>query len=338
MRRRPIPVVLLFFLLLPAFSLAQRRGGGQQIPQQQQPQQKTDVRVRLVRENDRPLDRRIMVQLLTSGGAMISQNMTDDNGEINFSQLDPGNYQVAVNDSDFEPSAQTFTLFGGEAMHTETLRVKPKSSGSVKVSRPSGAVVSASEFNIPAKALKEFDKGNDLLRDNKPEEARAHYEKAVALYPKYAAAYNNLGVIWMRANDLPKARDAFTHALAANPQNSNAAMNMARLIYPQHDWPKIEDLLKRAIVGEPQNAEALTMLAITEYSLQKWADAVTYAQRVHSLSHDNYPIVHFLAARSLVNLDKPLDAIAEYKIFLKEAPNSASAPEAQQELVRLQEH
>lgn len=338
MSRRPLPVVLLFFLLLPGLLLAQRRGGGQQIPQQQQPQQKTDVRVRLVLENDRPLDRRIMVQLLTSGGAMITQNMTDDNGEITFSQLDPGNYQVAVNDSDFEQSAQSFALFGGEAVHTETLRVKPKSSGSVKMAKPSGAVVSASEFNIPAKARKEFDKGNDLFRDNKPEQARAHYEKAVQLYPKYAAAYNNLGVLWMRSHDLARARDAFTQALAANPHNSNAAMNMARLIYPQHEWPKIEDLLKRAIVGEPQNAEALTMLAITEYSLKKWADAVTYAQRVHSLPHDNYPIVHFLAARSLVNLDRPLDAIAEYKIFLQEAPNSDSAPEARQELARLQEH
>lgn len=340
MSRVPIAVLLFVLLLVPGLALAQRRGGGQQPPPQRQ-ETKCDLTVHVVEENDHLLQREVLVELQTGSGSTIQRIFTNDRGEASFSQLDPGSYRIVVNDTQVEPQQMpaAFTIFSMEGAHTEYVHVKLKpSAADAKRSTPPGPAVSAAELNVPEKARKEFDKGNDLMRDNKPEQARAHYEKAIQIYPNYAAAFNNLGVIWVRANDLAKASDAFTRALAADPQYSNAAMNLARLIYKDHDWPRLEDLLKRAIVGEPQNAEALTMLAITEYSLKKWPDAVAYAERVHTLPHGNYAVVHFLAARCLVSLNKPLDAIAEYKIFLKEAPNSASAPEAQQELARLQEH
>lgn len=329
-------VVLL--LLTAGMAQSRRFPGSQQEPQQVE--RKTELRVRVVTENDRPLQTMVMVELRTGFGGVIAQVHSNDRGEVTFSDLDPGSYQLAVNDTAVESqqNPSTFNIFPGEGMHVEILHVKFKenANGGPAFVKPPTASISAAELNVPKNARKEFDKGNELWQKNRIEEARAHFEKAVQIYPQYAAAYNNLGVSWMRSHDTAKARDAFEHALAADPNHANAAMNLARLVYPEHDWARLEGLLQKALVGTPQDAQALAMMTITEFNLKKYAETVDYARRTHALPHEKYAIVHFVAARACAAQKKPDEAMVEYKVFLKEAPQSEFASAAQQELEQLQ--
>lgn len=332
---RTATVLLPFFLLLLVpCALAQRGGPVVQTPQNQE-QDKVDVRVRVTDRRDRTLDHNVIVDLCTRAGAIMSERLTDDRGEVTFPQLDPGNYAISIRDLHVEEQdPSNFTIFPREGVHFETVHVTPKPSDNSAESP--GGTVSAAELNIPGNALKEFDKGNQLLRDNKPEEARKHYEKAVTIYPNYSAAYNNLGVIAIRAQQPQVAREYFTRALTVDPNNANASLNLARMVFPEHDWAKVDDLLHHALAGEPTNVEALTMLTVADYSLKKYSDAVADAHRVHGLEHGKYAVVHLIAARSCEALHDPQQAMVEYKMFLKEAPSSPSAAEAQSALTRLE--
>jgi len=340
MKRRIALVAALLFLVNEG--LAQdRRFPGQQ-PQQLPPmlERKAELRVSVVNEDDRPVSIMLMVELRASFGGVIAQRQANDRGEVEFRDLDPGRYQLAVNDSSIEPpqSPTTFEILPGESFHFERLRVKFKenANGAPAFVKPQTASVSAAELNVPKKARKEFDKGNQLLQKNKVEEARAHFEKAVQIYPQYASAYNNLGVSWMHSHDAAQARDAFEHALAADPNHANAAMNLARLLFSEHDWARLEALLQTALVGTPQDTQALAMMTMTEFNLKKYAETVDYARRTHALPHEKFPIVHFLAARALLAQNQPDEAMVEYKVFLKEAPQSEYAAAAQKELEQLQ--
>ncbi len=331
--RNPIGSLLLLLFAFVVPGLAQRN-------QQQNPSARAvDLHVRLVTTEDGVLDRSILVELQNSFGVTLNQSMSGDRGQVDFLQLPAGTYRIYLRDEAVaEQPDVNIPLDPMEGSHTEIIRVKLKedSGNEPAFTRPSKATVSAAELKIPGNARKEFDKGNDLMQKNRLDEAAAHFEKAITLYSRYAAAYNNLGVIAIRAGDMAKARQQFTRALEADPNNSNAALNLARLVYPEHDWAKLDDLLHRGVSGDPGNVEALTMLTIADYNLKKFNDVIADTHRVHELDHAKFAVVHLLAARSYEALRNPREAMVEYKVFLKEDPTSNSAPEAQAALTRLQ--
>ena len=56
-----------------------------------------------------------------------------------------------------------------------------------------GSTVSATSLNAPKAARKAFEKGQELLKKNKPADAREEFEKAVQIDQVYAAAWCELG-------------------------------------------------------------------------------------------------------------------------------------------------
>lgn len=81
-------------------------------------------------------------------------------------------------------------------------------------------------------------------------EALYRFERAVAIDPTYAAAYNNLAVVYEQLRRLDKAREAYERALTLDPRNTQIRQN--------HDLfqesmtgmrPKI--VLSLSVVGAP---------------------------------------------------------------------------------------
>ena len=56
-------------------------------------------------------------------------------------------------------------------------------------------------------------------------EAIYRWEKAVELDPKYAAAFNDLGIAYEHEGQLEKARKAYEKALALDPNNAQIRQN-----------------------------------------------------------------------------------------------------------------
>lgn len=63
----------------------------------------------------------------------------------------------------------------------------------------------------------------------RPETAMEEQKKALAITPNDPDGWNNLGVLYARAKDVPHAREAFQHALAINPQHAEALANLKRV-------------------------------------------------------------------------------------------------------------
>ncbi len=70
--------------------------------------------------------------------------------------------------------------------------------------------------------------GDWQAEDGEPAEARASYERAIALDQAFAPAWRGLGQLRLRAGDLPGAEEALAAAVAADPQAFDAWLAYAR--------------------------------------------------------------------------------------------------------------
>jgi tetratricopeptide (TPR) repeat protein len=284
------------------------------------------VIIRVVYPNDRPGPEHAMVQLRANTGVTVGQSFTNSEGQVTFSNIPPGTYQVKVSGMDLEDTeTESFVVERNDSMHMEWVHVKPKeNAGGTAVGSTQG-VVSASDLQASGKAKKELNKGNEAFLANDMKKAIEHYQKATKEYPQYATAYNNLGAAYMRLEDRASAREAFAKAAEADPNMPSANANLARIYILDKQSDQAIPLLNRALSGAPKDPEFLMLMARAQLETRNFEEAVTYAHKAHEQPHPKYPFIHLIAGQALQAQNKPDEARLEYQIFIKEAPDAPQA-------------
>ena len=295
-----------------------------------------DLSVRVTYVNDRPVSAGLRVDLVTSNELAVSQGFTDDSGQISFSRVRPGYYRLRVSGIGVEDvTTNNFLVSRGEGTHFEFVRVQAKDSAGM-ATPGSGPPVSAGELNVPEGARKEYEAGMAALNLKKWLEAKTRFEKALAIYPQYARASNGLGVVFMNTGEPARGRQEFEAALRVDDHLPAAALNLGLIAYREKRYADAENLLNKSLAGDPQNGDALLHLANTQLLLGKPEQAVNTAHRLHNLEHGQYTLVHLIAARALVGLQRPAEAAAEYQLYLQESPTGPAAASARAALQALQ--
>lgn len=345
---RPLGLLLLtaFFVLpLPA--------------QVEHPEGPTDIKVYVTFDNDRPAGEHLRVDLSNTSGIPISQAFTDTGGRTMLQVPSHGEYIVKVSGEGIQDgSSERFQVnfCPSHCGNVIYLRVKHKAGLEESTAKPSTAkpstakagtatesvaqppnpaITSAAELRIPPDARKSFDQGMTAWQNRNYQQAAEKFEKAVAEYPQYDTAYNNLGVMYAHLGQNDKSMAAFKHAVELNDKNADADRNLARLLIREKDYPDAEGLLKKALAVQAPDATTLTLLAITEIQDGKPDDALKDAQKVHGLPHEGYAVVHYIAGGVLEEKHQYTEAEAEYNLYLKEAPNGTEAAEVKTALQRL---
>lgn len=133
-----------------------------------------------------------------------------------------------------------------------------------------GLTISATTAAAPKDARKAFDKGRDKARQRKWADAQKEYEKAVALYPKYANAWSDLGMIYEAQDNVEGARKAYTEALAADPKLVKPYVQMSYLWAKENKWQECADASDRALKLNPFDyPQAYFYNAVANLNLQK---------------------------------------------------------------------
>lgn len=296
------------------------------------PSQGTELEVHVSLPGDRPVQESIHVVLESGGGKQLADGFTNQDGIAVFHSVRTGNYRLRLTGMEIlETRTDNITIYRGEAIHMEQIRVSPKNP---ELSSP-GGTVSASELNIPKKARKEMDKGVEALAKGDLAQANERLEKAIRIYPEYAQAWNNLGVVKIRANDPEAAKTAWEHAIAADNKLSPAYLNLARLAIAQKRMADAEDLIRRALAPDPQEPSALLLLSTAKAMNGEWDEALASARRIPATAdHRQFAEAHRIAAEALVALGQPANAITEYKTYLRNYPDSPHANQVRQRMSR----
>jgi tetratricopeptide (TPR) repeat protein len=198
------------------------------------------------------------------------------------------------------------------------------------------AIVSAHSLKIPGKAQKEFEKGDDALKNARLQEAEQHYRRAVALYPQFEDAENNLGIVLMQQGRKTEGQAAFEHALSLNPAYAPAQVNLAKIAFDEKRYEDSYTLARQALRSDPLSPSALFVAAESAFFKSQYSETVSLAQTLHSLPHQQYALVHYLAGKSLEAQQQPAAAVVEYRMFVEEDPRDPNVARAQELIVVLQ--
>jgi Tfp pilus assembly protein PilF len=288
--------------------------------------------VRISFEDDRPAPPNVRVELLSISGSTVEIGATDTSGTARFTRLTPAKYKLRITGDGIvtTESAEIDMTDSGPSI-TEFVRVQREPQ------RIDVAPLPPIDVNVPPEARKEFDKASEKLEQKNWADAKTHLERAIAIYPKYALAYNNLALTYLNLNQSEKAVETFRTAAELDEHLPQANLYLGRFYYDNKDYKQAEPFLLRASDGAPKNPQILLALANTQMKNGELDQSLLNAQKVHSLpDYKPFAMAHLIAAQILSDRGKTQDAAEEYRRFLREVPESPMADRVKDALSKLE--
>jgi tetratricopeptide (TPR) repeat protein len=198
------------------------------------------------------------------------------------------------------------------------------------------AVVSTATLITPAKAREEYEKAILAEKSRKMKAARKHLDKALRLYPQYAAAYAARGFLLLDEQKTAGAELDFQKALEIDPNLSDALLGIGRIRNGQSRFAEAADLLLKARSANEKAWQVNYELGRAYAGLGKDGEAEGYLRKAAAAA-PAYPPVYYLLAQVLLRLDRPLDAVPEMEAYLRIAPEGPTADKVRDLIRRIKE-
>jgi tetratricopeptide (TPR) repeat protein len=293
----------------------------------------TTVSVRVTYEQSHRPAAGMRVELISTSGGMVDSRTTDGNGGATFDGISGGRFKLRVTGPDIEKTeGDSFVAGGGEGgpYVMENVQVRSAQTTGSRVASPALAPI------IPEPAMQEFKLGSKQMDKKNWQEAKDHFQKAIAAFPKYAEAFNNLGLVDVQMQNGKDAVNAFLAATQIDPTVQQANLYLGQFYYENGKYKEAEPYLMRAAADQPESAQLLTVLANTQLQNGEADLALANASKVPSLpNHKQFAISHLIVAQALSGKGHDEEIATEYKEYLKEAPDSPLAPRVKDALAKL---
>lgn len=150
--------------------------------------------------------------------------------------------------------------------------------------------------------------------------ARAALERAVAVDPRLATGWNELGGVEAAVGNWKEALRLYEKALALEPDLPYALINAAHAHEQLENAAEAERLYRRALVVDPRNGEAANGLGLLLAKQGQTADARKLFELAISIRRDDSTAVNNLGVLFL-NLGQQNDAIAAFQYGIQIAPD-----------------
>lgn len=282
-----------------------------------------------------PLNGRVRITLSSPEDPGV-QVYTDNNGAFAFTNLPEGTFTVEVlaDRKLYEPVTETVRLIRSSRVNL-TIYLKDKT----KPPSATENVLSAKETdqNVPPPAKKEYENAIRLLNEGKTQEGLERLKQAVAIYPEYLVAHNDLGVQYLKLERLAEAADHFGIALEINPKAFNPQLNLGIALLRQKKYNDAIERLNNAVAIDSSKPSVHLYLGVTLLEIDELASAERELKTAVSIGGQEYSIAHYHLARVSMKKGERDEAIRELQSFLETSPTGAEATRARQLLQTLKE-
>jgi tetratricopeptide (TPR) repeat protein len=165
-------------------------------------------------------------------------------------------------------------------------------------------------------------RGNVLLGLGAVREAQRDFDRALLLAPGYAAAYSNRAGALMRLGDTDGAIADYSKAIALAPANAAALNGRGRAhLAAQRPHGAIRDFT-RAVTADARFSAGYRSRAEAKFAIRRYDDAIEDFSRAIAFEPAN-PEVYALRARAYLEADNMASAIKDYAKAIELNPNSA---------------
>ncbi len=209
-----------------------------------------------------------------------------------------------------------------------------------RIGNSDGLTISATSGLAPKDARKAFEKGLEAESKKKPDEARADLEKAVGIYPKYAAAWFALGKMHQQRDDVGQARQAFEQSLVADAKYLPPLLSLSVMSLKDSDWPNLEKFTTRLLRLDPLNyPDAYYMNGVANFQLKQFEASEKSMREAIRLDPAKKNMRSYyvlgLAQASRGNFAESAESI---RSFLNASPNAPDAEMVRKQLAVVEEN
>lgn len=181
--------------------------------------------------------------------------------------------------------------------------------------------------------------------------AISSYEELIRVAPHLAAAYNNLGMLYLNAHQYPQAAEALKQGLAINPHMPSASALLGIALFESADYAGSRSALEAALKANPSDENAQLFLAkdlvnlkdmdAAAARLRALAERQPRNQEVWYLLGETYmqlsqqalermnaidpgsPLVHEVSGEMMEDMKNYQGALVEYQKAVAMAPDKA---------------
>lgn len=280
------------------------------------------------------LQGRVSVRLTTmTKGDRVA--VTDDAGNFGFRGLTNGDYLVTIDkEKDFEPFSQNVNVFQmrGTPGQNYMLSVRLKSKAGTA---PKPGVINAELAKIPKQALELYYKALELAKNGDRAGAILQLQSAIAEYPEFMLAYNEIGVQHMHLNEMEKADLSFVSALKIKPDAFEPLTNRAIVLFSLGRCAEAEPLLRNALKIKEQSAVAHYFLGQVLANLGRFDEAEPEYVSAVKLGGDEMKEAHRILAIIYRIRKDNARALVELETYLRLAPKAPDAEQLRQLVIQI---
>ncbi|HLY60414.1 MAG TPA: tetratricopeptide repeat protein [Terriglobia bacterium] len=272
-----------------------------------------------------------LVQVKTTEGEVVEEDSVSSNGEFMFQDLRKRSYFLLVSADGYGTSVQTLDLtnVGSSYFINVTLTILDPSEVSTV------APVSRTDATAPKKARKEFEEGVRSLNQKKLDEAHAHFQKAVEIYPCYARAQTDLALTMMREHKAPDSEAPLKKAIECDPDYAEAYFQLGRLLNAQSRFSESHGVLAEGVRRAPSTWRLYFQLAQADEGLKNYPLAEQEYLQTQSFG-PTAPAVHEKFANLYLKEKAYEKAYAEMQAYLSADPNGRYAAKVKEVMAQLE--
>ena len=207
-----------------------------------------------------------------------------------------------------------------------------------RIGNAPGTTISVTSMAAPKDAMRAFEKAQKVKAE-KPAEAEKELNKAVKIYPQFAAAWAQLGDLHRERKQFDAARSEYTQAIAADPQFVNPSYGLAMIAAQEKKWDDAVRFTDQVIKLNPAAYPVAYFLnAAANYNLQKFGPAEDSARKFKTLdTQHSHPDVCLLLSYVLSARQDYAGAAREIRDYLAIAPNSPDAESLKNDAKRFED-
>lgn len=321
-------------------TVTKAQGGRPESPNQTEadPSAFGSIRGRILLPNGDFVTSNVKVTLQTLRGT-VAVIYTENQGQFEFEELRPGNYQIEVDPTDrqqFELSTESVQVFKGmPSVVSLTLKEKKASE---RITTTAAKTVSALELEtqIPSSARKEFEKASKASSEGKTDKAIFHLRRAIVLYPNFVMAHNDLGVQLLGQGRLDEAAEELRTAVKLDAKSFNPALNLGIVLVQLHKFSEAVEILEKSLSIEPGSSPARLYSGIALMAVGKVESAEKDLKTAYEFGGAQFALANFYLGQLYWNKGAKSLARKSFQLYLADVPNAANADQVRTMLELLQ--
>ena len=288
------------------------------------------IRGSVVLPDGSPMSQAVRVTLKVMRGDR-AMAYTDQQGLFEFNNITPGQYTVEIEPdrgSRFEIASEKVLVQRGQTFVTISLKEK---SGERQMRSATDNAISVAMLNqkVPSAARKEFNNASRLAREGKAAESILALRRAVAIYPDYLEARNDLGAQLLEQGHLDEASKELAAALKIDPKAFNPTLNLGIVQVRQNNFTEGLGTLEKALSLDSTSPTAHLYVGIAAVHLGDSSRGVKELQAAYDLGGSSYAIALFHLGQLYMKLGERELARKSFEEYLRHTPDAVNADQVQ---------